>query len=769
MINKKALQIKRAEVRKNSISLKEVMIFFISFFIGHASFFNIYPFGISFVASMVSKEKNKIFLVFPAFIGTLIGVKNFNLLLKYFFAYIIFTALYLVLQKEVYNKKWLLPLICFISIIFGGIFSFIYMPPSYYDFIMLLLESLLSYITALILSEGLKSFFYGCSENVEKIITVAIIFGSLLDLLGEISFFGILAKTFVISIIIIFSALMQGSTGALSYGVFLSLLAYPSSVLPWAISFYSISGSLASSFKKFGKIAVFIGFLIGYIIYYYYISPKSMNLLNYPSIILIFIITVLTPDSFIKRIERVISIEEKDDMDYSLLKENVKNQLIELANTVEEMGKIYKIPMMDCKLNPLEESLMKIKNRVCNGCALSKACWERDYKYTISDIYKLYTLKENSMYNELPRLFKARCGKFEDIYKIVKTEKEKSELKNILDLMVNDTLNTAFEKVKYFSDAIRMLSENALDENIYAEELKKGLLEQGVKVENIFITDTNEGHDCFIIKRPCVGERPCEVSIRPFFERNFIKGAKVLKVDCPLNSGGEKCRIKVVPQSILSVAVGYVNLPKEGASFSGDSSSFFESKSGKYYLALSDGMGVGEKAKNHSEKTLIVLENILEAGYSIEQALPILNRAMQVYGAGTESFSTLDLAFIDLFTGITEFIKAGAVASFIKRKDKVEVIKGSALPIGVVDGISPFRIKKKLMPQDMVILVTDGVIDSIKGNGDKEEKFIKIIENIKTNNPQEFAEKILKKVLEGCEEKRDDMAVLVGLVWERKN
>ncbi|KYO69287.1 SpoIIE family protein phosphatase [Thermovenabulum gondwanense] len=769
MINKKVFPPKEMELKKSNISLRELMLILIGFIMGHASLFNIYPFGLPFISSIILKDKNKAYLILPVFIGTFTGVKNVNFLWKYGLAYIIFTLLILTFKKEINIKKWLLPFLCSASIIMGGLLSFLWVAPSYYDIILLILETLLSYISVIILSEGLTFFYTLERGNVEKLIALTIISGSILKLIGNTVFFGVSIKNLIISAIIVFSAFARGTGEVFGYGVILSLLAYPSSLLPWALTFYSIAGCFASFLKKYGKIGVLAGFLIGYGIYHYYIGLRSVNFLNYQSLILILIATFLIPEAVIKKLENTLSLNEESSGDINILKDMINTQMIELANTLEEMGKIYKYPIRDGNLNPLEDSILKIKNRICRDCALFKACWDRDYKSTIADIFKLYTAKEVFLDGDLPRLFKVRCGKLEEIYRFIKMDKEKNELKKVLDAMVREISDISFEKVKHFASCLKMLAKKGIDENRYAEDLKEELSKEGINVENIIIADEGKGYSYYIIKRPCMGNRTCEVKIMPFFENAFIKGADMLKVDCPLRSGKEKCRIKIVPRSFLSVAVGYVNIPKEGASFSGDSATFFETVGGQYYMALSDGMGVGEKARNHSEKTLLIFENLIESGYGLEDAIRILNSAMQVYGSGGDSFSTLDITFIDLSSGMAEFVKAGAVSSFIKRKDKVESLRGSALPIGVMDGINPVRIRKKLMPQDMVIMVTDGVMDSIKSEGDKEEKFIKIIESIKTTNPQEFAEKILKKVLEGSEEKRDDMAILVGLVWERKN
>ena len=78
-----------------------------------------------------------------------------------------------------------------------------------------------------------------------------------------------------------------------------------------------------------------------------------------------------------------------------------------------------------------------------------------------------------------------------------------------------------------------------------------------------------------------------------------------------------------------------------------------------------------------------------------------------------EGFSTIDTALIDTTSGKVKFIKAGAPAGFIKRGSKIEMIKGGSLPVGIIDEISP-KVTEKTVVGDMVIMVTDGVMDAFQ-------------------------------------------------------
>ncbi|MGB4131336.1 MAG: SpoIIE family protein phosphatase, partial [Tepidanaerobacteraceae bacterium] len=132
-----------------------------------------------------------------------------------------------------------------------------------------------------------------------------------------------------------------------------------------------------------------------------------------------------------------------------------------------------------------------------------------------------------------------------------------------------------------------------------------------------------------------------------------------------------------------------------------------------------------------------------------------------------ESFSTIDAALIDTAAGKIRFIKAGAPTSFIKHRSKIEIIRGGSLPVGIMDEVVPKVTEKTIGPGDMVIMVTDGVIDALSDKQNGEEVIRKILSEMKTTNPQDIAEGLLKKA-KGQKSIRDDMTVLVGSIWEKR-
>ena len=167
-----------------------------------------------------------------------------------------------------------------------------------------------------------------------------------------------------------------------------------------------------------------------------------------------------------------------------------------------------------------------------------------------------------------------------------------------------------------------------------------------------------------------------------------------------------------------------------------------------------------------SENLVEVLENLLEAGFQKESAVRLLN-SFFVLSYGDNTFTTLDITAIDLYTGYCQMVKNGAAATFIRHNNQVETFSSGALPVGAALDVDSTKCKRKLYDGDMVVMVTDGIVDAFPG--DSPEFYVEnIIQNTKSSNPSDVANTILLQALErGTGEASDDMSVLVVGLWEK--
>ena len=174
----------------------------------------------------------------------------------------------------------------------------------------------------------------------------------------------------------------------------------------------------------------------------------------------------------------------------------------------------------------------------------------------------------------------------------------------------------------------------------------------------------------------------------------------------------------------------------------------------------------GMEACRESETVVELLEQFMESGFSQETAAKMVNSALVLKGQ-EGMFSTVDICAVDLYTGICNFLKAGAASTFIKRDHWVESITSESLAAGLVQQIDFETASRKLYHGDYLIMMTDGVLDALPGQ--KEEETMKeIIMDVHEDAPKDFGRGILERVLGYSDYRaRDDMTVLVAGVWKK--
>lgn len=198
---------------------------------------------------------------------------------------------------------------------------------------------------------------------------------------------------------------------------------------------------------------------------------------------------------------------------------------------------------------------------------------------------------------------------------------------------------------------------------------------------------------------------------------------------------------------------------------SGDSYTFGET-SKNTFMAISDGMGVGKKASRESSIAMELLEKMMDTNMSKNMAIRTINSVLRIK-SNDEIFTTLDLGFIDLYTGKLQILKNGAPATFIKKKDKVEIINSRSLPIGILENVDFNIYEDDLEDGDMVIMMSDGVLDSNRNVDDGERWMQDIIMNMDSQNPEIVSKKILEIAnFVGENHPRDDMTVMVTKIWK---
>lgn len=191
----------------------------------------------------------------------------------------------------------------------------------------------------------------------------------------------------------------------------------------------------------------------------------------------------------------------------------------------------------------------------------------------------------------------------------------------------------------------------------------------------------------------------------------------------------------------------------------GDSHMIRELEGDRLLMMISDGMGSGEAAARESAQTLRLLGQFLAADVRKELALETVNELM-LARTDSDMFATVDLCVVDLIAGVAEFSKLAACRSVILRKGEVISVEGGRLPLGILEGVRPSSCRVDLMPGDVIVMASDGVMDAVS-----EE----ILERTLTANshlpPEMLAEAVVTQTEKYAETaRRDDMTVVCARI-----
>ena len=413
-----------------------------------------------------------------------------------------------------------------------------------------------------------------------------------------------------------------------------------------------------------------------------------------------------------------------------------------------------------------------VRSRVCEKCEKCSWCWGENFVHTYQMGYEILSAVENygsELNTEMKRKLQQKCVMAPRF------------LRETLDVFCSAKQNMLWQNrmmqsrkgcAKQMDTFAEMIHESAkeLENSIYVDErLEKRLITQlkkeHVRVLCVTFFLTKEGqYKVQMIVRSLGG------SCNAVKDIGQVVSAVVGKRMVPLRGQGQivgkaYATLVFVEGPVFYTMQGIAKIGKGCGRISGDSFMMMELPGGRQSAALSDGMGAGEKARRESALVIELLEELLEAGFPPKTAIQMINTTL-VMGREEIHFSTIDMTIFDLYTGECEIIKAGASSTFIKSGTKVEHLSSTSLPIGVLHDVTVDSACRNLSDGDFVIMVTDGVMDTLPV-GEQDLILETIIQGTMKQNPKEMAHHVLEQVLAWTgEEPQDDMTVLVVGLWE---
>lgn len=741
------------------------------------------PFSIGFLCTSMANGVNVLVIALSILLGAF-SINNPEILLWHLFTVTVLLLFYFVFSRTRVKKKILFSILGPIISFGAGFFIFYIRNYYFYDMLMLLMQAIMICALTNIYDKGLlllTGFKKRMVLSTEEMVSTAILITSLF--LGPSIYIWKFSIKNIIAIFLIFLFSYVGGigVGAAQSTIIGVLQSLSGDIYSSAIGIYSICGLLISSLRSFGRLSMVLGFILGNSIMTFYINGSTEVLISFNEILVASVLFLLFPQKYMKSIfslhDNFISNLYSKELFNKRIKDYTVERLIEISDVFKELS-ISMSEGMDSKnyYSQLDaaEIIEKVVKQSCFSCGMYESCWKIDFYKTYQSIFGMITAIEtgNMIENKDINLKKDKCLFPDKVWNNLKYNYDIYKSGHVWKKKIDEgrmaLSNQMQETSKLISGLAERLDLNLEFNNDLEEQIVAHLDSLGVSVENVMVVKCKNSMEIYINLKSCGGKRKCVKNILPEIRKitgkNFVKN----NLSCSV-SKKDVCCLKIREAYKYSIATGISRKQKEIGTISGDNYSFIEQRDGRFFMILSDGMGSGPRAALESSLAVNLLEKFLSAGYDQNSALESINSLLLIK-SDDENYATLDISIINQYTGEVEFLKVGAVSTFIKYKDRVDIIKNSSLPVGILNKIDVEFNRRKLKDGDFIIMVTDGVLDANKKDLNKEKWLAQLINEIDTRNPQKIADCIMESCLRESKDRAvDDMTILVAKIWKFKN
>lgn len=451
-------------------------------------------------------------------------------------------------------------------------------------------------------------------------------------------------------------------------------------------------------------------------------------------------------------------------------------KLSDMAGSLEELAKTFDGEGGGCGRLTREDGLAAMQTAgamVCGECSRCNVYLdsEKEDSYYLYYLLRAFEQKGCIQHEDMPRLFQETCRKQEDFVGQLNRHLGKATMnlswKNRF-LESRDAVISQFRELAVILEEFSRQMEQAVDiTSHYERAVKKAFYHQHMAIDHMLLLEyENRRREAFLTVKTNHGRCVTTKEAAEVLGRAFGGADWEVARDSKAIVTRQFSMVRFIEGGSYRVLYGVAKAVKAGESISGDNFTFCENAPGQVVMSLSDGMGSGEAAWEESKRVIELTEQLLAAGYTPRSALKLVNTILLLAGAEQHP-ATIDLCCIDLYTGVLDAMKLGAVATFIIGEQGVELLEASNVPAGVLNPIEPSLLSKKLWENNRIVMVSDGVLDALPGE-EKEQVLKDYLESMPLKTPQDMADRILDFAGSFSEEARDDMTVLTAGIWKRK-
>lgn len=676
------------------------------------------PFGVAYVTAV-----NESYLI-PSAVGAATGyilTQDSVTALRYLAAIVsAAVTIRLVRDSEKIKKFRLMPSsVTFLTLFLTSAVMLFASPSDYKSFLIFFGEAVLGFACAYFFSFAFGAFALFKKQDgfyVKDVSCIALSFYILLLSVEKISLFNLSPARILATLFILLMSYIYKEAGSALTSVAATLVFSMSKSVGILGVLSAASGFTTGIFSHMGKYVISAVYFFTYTVMFLLNSGTYSEIYLLAECLIACVIFCFIKDSVLEKAANALIIR-KEPQQTEIHRKVVLDRLKSSSEAIGSMSKAISAASGILKYCDFENEISvysTIKDRVCESCRHKERCWEKNF----DDCRKAFDemseiLKNCGMVNRsnLPKYLSGCCvctEKLTDVFNrcylnYISAQASQNKIEKIREITAeqfSSVYTVLAEAAQPFKKGVRF-------DSARADRVEEMLLNRfGLKAESVLcLVDENDKLRLEIT----FSEKLSKIKESDF--RPLLEEACETDFDKPVVSeNGKTVTLCICQKTTYRVEVAAARVVANKDKHCGDNFESFYDGKGSYTVILSDGMGTGMRACVDSSLAVCVCGKLLRAGFNYDSAVKLTNCAMLLKSVD-ESLATLDIMRINLYTGETEFYKAGAAVSFIKKAEKVTEIRQPSMPIGILSEVNFNVSKDKMTEGNIALLASDGAFE----------------------------------------------------------
>ncbi|MDR1821623.1 MAG: SpoIIE family protein phosphatase [Oscillospiraceae bacterium] len=546
-----------------------------------------------------------------------------------------------------------------------------------------------------------------------RVASIIILLSTVLMSLAELTVGGVISLGRTVASLVVFCVSYTGGVGfgcAFGVAVGLSMDAVSPGYPIFGLA-YGLSGLVAGMFSKRSKLA----FAILYVVVNAAVSVLAVGTESVPGILYeVFIAScafMLLPQGAMSRIEQLLPDPLRArgaDSASIYTRERARAAARAFA---EVCGETAAVREAAAKPDNPAVIFSRAADLVCRECQNAPVCWNKNFERTTdacNNALAVISAKGVAEPADFPRYFKENCIHMEDFCQAASREYQRFRRQRRQKAASREARGVLYEYCAEISEILESFADDIVAPGTASgeteERISRYLRGLGIHVQAAVFRDTS-GRLHVDLFGACAEITKTE----RWLERLSVCCAARLCLQNEKHALTHEMHLLEAEKYAASIGISRTN--RDGEVVSGDICGYFKTPEGKIYIILTDGMGSGEDAHNVSAEAQSVLQKFIRSGVAPRAAIKMLNGLLLLRNEEKTTCCAVDVAELDLFTGVLELYKCGAAQSYIRAGGIVQTVLGEGLAAGLLppSGISDEQTKAVLRAGDLLVMVSDGI------------------------------------------------------------